>query len=78
VGRLNPYAPHRPPIDSRLCSSSADHPQLHAQVPAAGPHHQEEGPHRLAAQPQVRGVPHLRLRGDRLHRRHGLPEPAGE
>lgn len=58
--------------------SAADHPQLHAQVPAAGAHHQEERPHRLAAQPQVRGVPHFCLCGDRLHRSHRLSEPAGE
>lgn len=59
-------------------AGSTDHPQLHAQVPAKGPHHQEEGPHRLTAQPQVRGVPHLCLRRDRLHCRHCLSEPAGE
>lgn len=56
----------------------ADHPQLHAQVPASGPHHQEEGAHGLAAQPQVGGVPHLRLHGDRVHGGDGLPEPAGQ
>lgn len=58
--------------------SSPDHPQLHAQVPASGSHHQKERPHCLTAQPQVWGVPHLCLPGDCLHCCHGLPEPAGE
>lgn len=58
------------------CGSS-DNPELHAQVPATGPHHQEEGPHGLAAQPQVGGVPHLRVCGDGLHGCHSLSEPAG-
>lgn len=56
---------------------SSDNPELHAQVPATGPHHQEEGPHGLAAQPQVGGVPYLCVCGDRLHRCHSLSEPAG-
>lgn len=55
-----------------------DHSKLHAQIPAKGPHHQEEGPHRLTAQPQIRGVPHLHLHRDRLHGRNCLPESAGE
>lgn len=57
---------------------SADHPQLHAQIPATGPHHQEERPHGLAAQPQVWRVSYVRVRWDRLHGCHSLSEPAGE
>lgn len=40
-------------VKNDFLSPIPDHSELHAQVPAKGPHHQEEGPHRLTAQPQV-------------------------
>lgn len=54
----------------------ADHPQLHAPLPAALPRGLR-GP--AQGQREVRGgeLQNLRVRGDSLHGGHGLPEPPG-
>lgn len=65
---------------SHFCSSSsssaADHPQLHAPLPAALPRGLR-GP--AQGQREVRGgeLQDLRVRGDPLHGGHRVPEPPG-
>lgn len=56
--------------------SVTDRTELHAPLPAADTPGEVERPLRCHTGPRSRRIPHLHLPRDRVHRSHGVPEPA--
>lgn len=61
-----------------MCVSVSDCPQLYAPVPASDPPGEVAGRRGSGDRSREGAIQDVRLSRDRLHRRHRLPEPAGE